>query len=943
MKTLTITGAREHNLKNIDLSLPRDAFIVVSGLSGSGKSSLAFDTIYAEGQRRYVESLSAYARQFLGRMDKPDIDYIEGLSPAISIEQKTTHRNPRSTVGTVTEVYDYMRLLFARIGKQHCPQCGNEITGQSLDQIIDTVSAYPAKSRIMILSPVIRGRKGEHKKILADAYKAGYVRVRIDGTVRSLDEDIELDKNKKHTIDIVVDRLEISQEARKRIAESVETALAVSDGILIVSFIQGKKSEDRFFSVKNACPDCGISLPELQPRLFSFNNPYGACGECSGLGMTLEFDPDLVIPQPELSFNQGGIKPFNPNAAWYRSIFSALARNFKISLDDPISKWPAHAYEKILNGLDKKIDITYVNKKKTGKFEYQSKYPGILNELKRRYLETSSEGVKQWLEQFMSQRSCPVCRGTRLRQESLAVKVDGKNIHDISSLSVKEALSFFKDLHLNDTEKKIAAQILKEINSRISFLESVGLDYLTLDRMASTLSGGEAQRIRLATQIGSSLVGVLYILDEPTIGLHQRDNERLLNTLKQLRDLGNTLIIVEHDEQTIRTADYIVDLGPGAGIHGGYIVAEGELKDILANQDSLTGRYLNGKLMMKLPEHRRNGSGNYITIRGACEHNLKNLDVSFPLGKLTVITGVSGSGKSTLLTDLLFPALQNTISRKRRSHGLFKELIGSEHIDKVINIDQSPIGRTPRSNPATYVGLFAPIRDLFAALPESRARGYKPGRFSFNVKGGRCENCRGDGTIKIEMHFLPDVYITCDVCKGRRFNKETLDIRYKGKNIFEILEMTVEEACDFFANVPKVVRKLETLQSVGLEYITLGQSALTLSGGEAQRVKLSLELSRRSTGKTFYILDEPTTGLHFADVKKLMEVLHELVNKGNSVVLIEHNLDVIAQADHIIDLGPEGGDGGGEIVVQGRPEEIIACTASHTGRFLKQYFAEKST
>ncbi len=935
MRKIIIKGAREHNLKNIDLELPRDQFIVISGLSGSGKSSLAFDTIFAEGQRRYVESLSSYARQFLGRMEKPDIDYIEGLSPAISIEQKSSHRNPRSTVGTVTEIYDYLRLLFARIGRPHCPNCGRPIKDQSLDQIIDSVMAYPAESRIMVLAPVVRGKKGEHQKVLVDAKRAGFVRARIDGEVYALEDEIPLDKKRKHSVEIVVDRLVVDQVNRKRIAESVETALGIADGQVVVS----RDDAEEFFSQHHACPDCGISIPELQPRLFSFNNPYGACPSCTGLGITMEFDPDLVVPDNSKSFNQGGVVPYNPQAAWYRSKFESLARHFKFDLDTPLSELPEQVMKAILYGTEDVIDVTYVNREKTGRFEYQSKFKGILDELKRRYLESSSEGVKEWLEQFMSQKECAVCHGRRLRPEALAVTVRDRSIYDVSVSSIVDCLAFFEDLSLSSAEEQIARQILKEIRARLSFLLSVGLDYLTLERRAGTLSGGEAQRIRLATQIGSSLVGVLYILDEPTIGLHQRDNERLLGTLRHLRDIGNTLIVVEHDEQTLRTADYIVDLGPGAGIHGGEIVAQGTLNEILANPRSLTGQYLSGAMEMSRRQSRRPGNGNLLTIRGAREHNLKEIDASFPLGALTVITGVSGSGKSTLMSDLLFPIIQNRVSRSRLSEGAFDSVSGVENIDKIINIDQSAIGRTPRSNPATYVGLFGPIRDLFAALPESRARGYKPGRFSFNVKGGRCENCQGAGTIKIEMHFLPDVYVTCDVCNGKRFNRETLDVRFKGLNVHDVLDLSVEQALAFFSAIPQISRKLATLAAVGLDYVTLGQSALTLSGGEAQRVKLSLELSRRSTGKTFYILDEPTTGLHFADVKKLLEVLQILVDNGNTVVLIEHNLDVICQADHVIDLGPEGGDRGGSIVAVGTPEEIVRVRESYTGRYVKEALA----
>lgn len=940
MKSIIIKGAREHNLKNINLELPRDKLIVISGISGSGKSSLAFDTIFAEGQRRYVESLSAYARQFLGRLDKPDLDYIEGLSPAISIEQKTTHRNPRSTVGTVTEIYDYLRLLFARTGTAHCPRCGREIYEQSVDQIVDALISLPEESRIILLAPVVRGRKGEHQKIIEDARRAGFVRVRVNGEIHSLDEEIKLDKRKKHTIEVVVDRLIIKPEVGKRLAESVETTLDVASGKLI-ALISGTSGErEEFFSQSSACPECNISIPELQPRLFSFNNPFGACQACSGLGVTLEFDPDLVMPDKSLSFDQGAILTNNPKANWHRSQFRSLARHYGFDLKTPLEELPERVLHAILYGTSDKIEFRYINRDQTGKWEYTSDFKGILNDLKRRYLETSSSYIKEYLERFMSREVCRECKGRRLRAESLAVTVGNKNIHEITSMSVSNALKFFENLKLTPTQAAIAKQILKEIKARLSFMLSVGLEYLTLERRASTLSGGEAQRIRLATQIGSSLVGVLYILDEPTIGLHQRDNKRLLETLEHLRNIGNTLIIVEHDEQTLQEADYIVDLGPGAGVHGGEVVFAGSYKQILKCSASLTGRFLSGREKIEIRPERRAVNGETITIRGAAEHNLKEIDVSFPLGGFTVITGVSGSGKSTLLTDLLYPILANNLNYKRkgyirRAEGRYRKIEGAEYIDKVINIDQSPIGRTPRSNPATYVGLFSPIRELFASLPESRARGYKPGRFSFNVRGGRCENCQGAGTIKIEMHFLPDVYITCDVCKGKRYNRETLDIRFKGKNIYEVLCMSVEEALGFFNRIPRVKRKLETLLSVGLDYIELGQSALTLSGGEAQRVKLSLELSRQSTGKTLFILDEPTTGLHFADVKKLLEVLHLLVDSGNTVVLIEHNLDVIKQADHIIDLGPEGGDRGGEVICSGTPEQIIRCKKSYTGSFLK--------
>ena len=935
MKSIIIRGAREHNLKNIDLELPRDSLIVISGISGSGKSSLAFDTIFAEGQRRYVESLSAYARQFLGRLDKPDLDYIEGLSPAISIEQKSTPRNPRSTVGTVTEIYDYLRLLYARVGVPHCPRCGREIREQSVDQILDSILALAEQTRIVLMAPVVRGRKGEHRKIIEDARRTGFVRMRVDGRIRSLDETLTLDKKRKHDLEIVGDRLVIKENVRKRLADSVETALEVASGLLVVSIKNQEGQREQLYSQALACPVCGISLPELQPRLFSFNSPFGACPECSGLGVTLEFDSELVIPDPSLSILEGGIATHNPKANWHRSIFESVARHYGFELDTPLSELPAKTLDILLYGSEEQIRFKYENPQREGLWEYTSTYRGVLNELKRRYLETSSEGVKEWLEGFMSQRECPKCAGKRLRPESLAVSVGGRDIHDLTCLSVSSAQKFFEKLKLPANQRTIARQILKEISARLKFMANVGLDYLTLERRASTLSGGEAQRIRLATQIGSSLVGVLYILDEPTIGLHQRDNRRLLDTLLHLRDLGNTLIVVEHDEQTLRSSDYIVDLGPGAGKHGGRVVFAGSFADILNHEKSLTGRFLSGDLTIERPAARRAGSGKLITLIGAREHNLKDITVSFPLGKLTVITGVSGSGKSRLLTDLLYPVVANRINRAHLPTGSYREIEGIEAIDKVINIDQSPIGRTPRSNPATYVGVFTPIRELFASLPESKAMGYKPGRFSFNVKSGRCENCQGAGTIKIEMHFLPDVYITCDVCKGKRFNRETLEIMYKGKNIDDVLNMTVDEAYTFFKRIPVLERKLKMLVEVGLGYIHLGQSAITLSGGEAQRVKLSLELSRRSTGGTFYILDEPTTGLHFADVKQLLEVLNRLVENGNTVVLIEHNLDVVKQADHVIDLGPEGGERGGEVIVTGTPEEVAACRASYTGHYLQ--------
>ena len=936
MKSIIIRGAREHNLKNIDLELPRDSLVVVSGLSGSGKSSLAFDTIFAEGQRRYVESLSSYARQFLGRLDKPDVDYIEGLSPAIAIEQKTTHRNPRSTVGTVTEIYDYLRLLFARVGVPHCPRCGREIQEQSVDQIVDSLLVMPEGTKVILLAPVVGAKKGEHQKILEDAKRMGYVRVRVDGEILPLEGEITLDRKRKHTIEIVVDRLVVSAESRRRFSESIEGALETSGGMLIAQVREKSGDREILFSQKSACPACGISIPEMQPRLFSFNNPFGACEKCSGLGVTLEFDPFLVVPDMSLSFNEGGVSPYNPKANWHRSQFESLAKHFKFSLDTPLKDLPRDVFNILLNGTKEKIGFRYESRDGRGKWEFQSGFRGVLNDLKRRYLESSSEQVKEWMEGFMSQKDCEACGGRRLKPEVLAVTVGERNIHELTQMSVRDALDFFAKLPLSPTSQKIARQILKEIAARLTFMKNVGLSYLTLERRASTLSGGEAQRIRLATQIGSSLVGVLYILDEPTIGLHQRDNALLIETLKHLRDIGNTLIVVEHDEQTLRTADYIVDLGPGAGVHGGHVVAAGSVEEVCANPRSLTGQYLTGVLTIQRGRERRPGNGARIELRGAREHNLQSIDVSFPLGTLIAITGVSGSGKSTLLSDLLFPALSNRVSGTRLPEGAYSSLEGAEEIDKIINIDQNPIGRTPRSNPATYVGLFGPIRTLFSLLPEARAKGYKAGRFSFNVKGGRCEKCQGAGTIRIEMHFLPDVYVTCDACKGRRYNRETLDVHYKGKNIHDVLEMTVEEGMGFFRHIPSLAPKLSTLVDVGLGYVALGQSALTLSGGEAQRVKLSLELSRKSTGRTFYILDEPTTGLHFADVKKLMEVLQKLVDAGNTVALIEHNLDVIRCADWVIDLGPEGGDKGGCVVGAGTPEKISRTEGSWTGRFLKR-------
>jgi excinuclease ABC subunit A len=961
---IVIKGAREHNLKNIDVEIPRNKLVVISGLSGSGKSSLAFDTLFAEGQRRYVESLSAYARQFLGQMDKPDVDFIGGLSPAISIEQKTTHKNPRSTVGTVTEIYDYYRLLFARVGKPHCPNCGREIKEQTVDQIIDTIMSWSEGTKLEILSPVARGRKGEHQKVLDDARKSGFIRARIDGLKVELDDSIKLDKQKKHTIELIVDRIVLHADVRKRLADSVETALSISAGIItvvrriaktdtaydeIVERIheEGKTADlskdfleqEVFFSQKNSCPDCGISIPELQPRLFSFNNPFGACPECTGLGEKMEFDIDLMIPDRSLSFNEGGLLPYNPKSAWNRSRYQGLADVYGWTLDTPFNQLSEKQWRVLLNGSDRPIHFEYEKQSGEGHSVYNQRWIGVMGDMKRRYAETFSDGQRQNLEKYMAHRECSTCHGKRLRPEALAVTVGGKNIWELTQLSVEDSLKFFDSITFTETEKKIIVQIEKEISNRLHFLKNVGLEYLTLERQSATLSGGEAQRIRLATQIGSSLMGVMYILDEPSIGLHQRDNQRLIDTLTYLRNQGNSVIVVEHDEQTLRTADWIVDLGPGAGVHGGAVVASGTPEQVMQVKDSLTGQYLAGVLKMDIPAERRKGNGKFISLSGVTEHNLKNIGITIPLGTFTCITGVSGSGKSTLLSDVLFPAVSNKIMRSSLPVGAFKELTGLGNIDKVINIDQSPIGRTPRSNPATYVGVFNGIRDLFASLPEAKAKGYKPGRFSFNVPGGRCENCKGAGTITIEMNFLPDVYIQCDVCRGKRFNQETLAVRYKGKNICDVLEMTIEEACDFFAHIPHIARKLETLKSVGLGYIELGQSALTLSGGEAQRVKLANELSRRSTGKTLYILDEPTTGLHFADVKQLMEVIQRLVDQGNTVVMIEHNLDVICQADYLIDLGPEGGENGGTIIATGTPEQVSHCKKSYTGQYVAEMLA----
>ncbi len=932
LEHISVRGAREHNLKDIDLDIPRDELVVITGLSGSGKSSLAFDTIYAEGQRRYVESLSAYARQFLGQMDKPDVDHIEGLSPAVSIDQKTTSKNPRSTVGTVTEIYDYLRLLFARVGIPHCPKCGRRIERQTSDQIVDRISELPEGTKFQVLAPVVKGRKGEYGKLLEELKREGFVRARIDKEVLSLDEEIHLDKKYKHDIDVVVDRLVMKAGIRTRLADSVETALRLADGTVLIDVIDG---EELSFSQALACPVHGVSMDELAPRDFSFNSPYGACPECAGLGARLEADPDLVVPDKRLTLNEGAIKPFFTGSQnYYPSLVRAVANHMGFSMDTPWEKLPKKARDALLNGLgDTRVRVEYVTRDGRETHWY-SRYEGALNSIMRRYEETESEGSRERLEEYMSVIPCKVCGGARLKPEILAVTFGGKNIHEVTQMSAKDSLAFFRGVELTEREETIARRVIKEVIERLQFLVDVGLDYLTLDRTASTLSGGEAQRIRLATQIGSGLMGVLYILDEPSIGLHQRDNARLIGTLERLRDLGNTVIVVEHDEETIRAADFVVDLGPGAGEHGGEIVCTGTTEDLVACSASLTGAYLSGRRRIPVPEKRRSPSRGSIRLLGAEEHNLKAIDVEIPLGTLTLVTGVSGSGKSSLITDTLAPALANAVGRTRRRTGKHRGVDGLEKIDKVINIDQSPIGRTPRSNPATYTGVWDDIRALFASVPESKARGYAPGRFSFNVKGGRCEACKGDGQIKIEMHFLPDVYVPCEVCHGARYNRETLQVTYRGKNVSDILDMTVEEALHFFENIPPIKRKLQTLYDVGLGYIRMGQPATTLSGGEAQRVKLASELKKRSTGKTVYILDEPTTGLHFDDVRQLLHVLQRLVDAGNTVLVIEHNLDVIKSADHIIDLGPEGGDEGGEVVATGTPEEIAACPHSYTGRFL---------
>ena len=930
-----IKGAREHNLKNVDVELPRNKLVVLTGLSGSGKSSLAFDTLYAEGQRRYVESLSSYARQFLGQMEKPDVDYIEGLSPAISIDQKTTSKNPRSTVGTVTEIHDYLRLLYARIGIPHCPKCGREIRQQTVDQMVDQVLALPERTRIQVLAPVIRGRKGEHVKVLEDLKRDGYVRVRIDGEMRELDEEIHLEKNKKHTIEAVVDRLIVREGMNKRLTDSLETAMKVSGGLIVLDVIDG---EEMLFSQNYACPDCGISLEELTPRMFSFNNPYGACPTCSGLGTLMRMDPELILPNRDLSLNEGALRVTGWNSGADGSIFNmylaAMAERYGFSLDVPVKDLPREALDALLYGTKgEKLSLHYERDGRTT--TYSAPFEGVIPSLERRYRETNSPGMREEYEDYMSNIPCPDCHGQRLKPVSLAVTVGGLNIAALSDLSVRKARSFLSQLTLTEKEERIARQILKEIDNRLGFLCDVGLEYLTLSRSAGTLSGGEAQRIRLATQIGSSLMGVLYILDEPSIGLHQRDNDRLLQTLKHLRDIGNTVIVVEHDEDTMRQADYIVDIGPGAGVHGGEVVACGTAEEIMRNPNSLTGQFLSGARKIAVPAHRRKPTGELL-VRGAREHNLKNIDVRIPLGVFTCVTGVSGSGKSTLVNEIVRKALSRDLNRARTRPGAHDGIDGIEALDKVIDIDQSPIGRTPRSNPATYTGMFDLIRNVFAGVPEAKARGYKANRFSFNVKGGRCEACAGDGIIKIEMHFLPDIYVPCDVCKGHRYNRETLEVRYKGKNIYDVLDMTVEQAMEFFENYKQIHRKLRTLYDVGLGYIKLGQPSTQLSGGEAQRIKLATELSRASTGRTLYILDEPTTGLHMADVERLIEMLQKLTDAGNSVLVIEHNLDVIKTADHIIDLGPEGGDGGGTIVAQGTPEEVARVPESYTGQWLQK-------
>ncbi|MDP5275920.1 excinuclease ABC subunit UvrA [Chengkuizengella axinellae] len=930
---IVIKGARAHNLKNIDVSIPRDSFVVLTGLSGSGKSSLAFDTIYAEGQRRYVESLSAYARQFLGQMDKPDVDSIEGLSPAISIDQKTTSRNPRSTVGTVTEISDYLRLLYARVGRPHCPKHGIEITSQTVEQMVDRILEYPHKTKLQILAPLVSGRKGEHVKLLEDIRKQGYVRVRVDGEIRDLSETIKLEKNKKHHIEVVIDRIVIKDQIQTRLADSIETALKLSEGQIIIDVIG---QEELMFNSKLACPECGFSLEELSPRMFSFNSPYGACVECDGLGLKMIVDPDLLVPNKDKSVSDGAFEAWAGSTSnYYPQFLAAVCEHFDIPMDVPVSELSEEQMNTLLYGTgEEKVRFVYENefgKRRDALVPFE----GIINNLERRYRDTASNGIRDHIEGFMSAKHCNKCKGQRLKQESLAVTINEKNIGYATNLSISEAYEFFDSLTLTEKEMQIAVLILKEIKARLGFLNNVGLDYLTLSRAAGTLSGGEAQRIRLATQIGSSLMGVLYILDEPSIGLHQRDNDRLLQTLQHMRDIGNTLVVVEHDEDTMKEADYIIDIGPGAGIHGGKIVSQGTPKEVMEDENSLTGQYLSGKKFIPVPAERRKPNGKWIEVNGAKENNLRNVNAKFPLGVFSCVTGVSGSGKSTLINEILYKTLARELHKASKVRpGKFKEINGLEHVEKVVDINQSPIGRTPRSNPATYTGVFDDIRDVFAATSEAKVRGYKKGRFSFNVKGGRCEACRGDGIIKIEMHFLPDVYVPCEICKGKRYNRETLEVKYKGKNISDILDMTIEDACEFFKNIPRIERKLQTLLDVGLGYMDLGQPATTLSGGEAQRVKLASELYRRSTGKTFYILDEPTTGLHVHDIDRLLKVLHRLVDNGDSVLVIEHNLDVIKTADHIIDLGPEGGKGGGQIIATGSPEDLIRVKKSYTGKYL---------
>jgi excinuclease ABC subunit A len=936
--SINIKGAREHNLKNIELTLPRDKFLVITGLSGSGKSSLAFDTIYAEGQRRYVESLSAYARQFLGQMKKPEVDYIEGLSPAISIDQKTTRMNPRSTVGTVTEIYDYFRLLFARVGIPHCYKCGKEISQQTAGQIVDSILTEEEDTKIQVLAPVVKDRKGEHLKVFEDLKKKGFVRVRVDGEISNLDTDFDLDKNKKHSVEVVVDRLVIrsDEDFKRRLADSVETALELGEGIVIVSYIENNgKSTDKVFSEHFACTECGINFEEISPRMFSFNNPHGACPECNGLGSKLEIDTDFVVPDKHLSLNDGAILPWSKSGNkdnYYYQMLQAVSEHYGFSMDTPFEELPEKYQRYILYGTPDRVQFIF--RRKNRQHKVNRRFEGVVKRMERLFMETQSNYMRSYVGKFMSDRKCPVCKGTRLRPEARSVTIGGKSISEVVEMPIKNSKSFFDELDLTEMELFIAKEILKEIKERLKFLADVGLDYITLDRSSGTLSGGEAQRIRLATQIGSGLVGVLYILDEPSIGLHQRDNARLIETLKRLRDIGNTLIVVEHDEETIMNADYVVDIGPGAGEHGGKVIAQGTPQEIMENPDSITGRYLSRAETIHIPKHRHSPNGNYVTVQGARQNNLQNIDVKFPLGVFTCITGVSGSGKSTLINDVLYKGVNGRLNRKNMLAGKHDDILGIEHLDKTIIIDQSAIGRTPRSNSATYTGVFTYIRELFAQTLASKNRGYKPGRFSFNVKGGRCEACSGDGIIKIEMHFLADVYVPCEVCQGKRYNRETLDVRYKGKNIAEVLDMTVEESLEFFENIPKIYKKLKTLDDVGLGYIKLGQPATTLSGGEAQRVKLAKELSRQSTGKTLYILDEPTTGLHFADIKKLLDVLGRLRDSGNTVLVIEHNLDVIKTADYIIDLGPEGGDEGGLVVAEGTPEEI-SMSNSYTGKYLK--------